>query len=64
MEKRTWISSTQLFWNKDEWQEAMHNFAHDPEFQNSSGGDQVEKLIGYLTHKYPVDQDELQKVKK
>lgn len=63
MGKRTWISAKQLFWSKEEWQEAMNHYAQEPSFQSLSGGDQVSKLVGYLTNKYPVEQKELQKVK-
>ena len=64
MSKRSWISATQLFWTKDEWQEATEYLAqNDPQFGSLGAAEQVEKMIGYLTQKYPVEQKELQKVK-
>lgn len=64
MSKRAWISSTQLFWTKDEWQEASEYLARkDQQFGALAASEQVEKMIAYLTKKYPVEQKELQKVK-
>ncbi|QNO15578.1 hypothetical protein HYG86_12755 [Alkalicella caledoniensis] len=64
MSNRTWISSKQMFWNKDEWQEAMqHLNENEPQFNSMSAGDQVGKMIGYLMEEYPVDQGQLDKIK-
>lgn len=64
MSKRSWISATQLFWTKDEWQEASEYLTqNEPHFSVLRAAEQIEKMIGYLTHQYPVEQKELQKVK-
>jgi len=64
MSDRKWISAKQMFWSKDEWQEAITNLHEDnPQFDTLSAGDQVQKMIGYLMEEYPVPQEQLDKVK-
>lgn len=63
--QRKWISNQLMFWESDKWDHAYSVCSQtDSNFEQLSGTEQVNCMIGWLMNQYPVSLEQLEERKR